>query len=123
MIFVYLKNYAKQLKQSLVLKKVTKKLSIFNSLFFFDRLLQIINYVAVPICGTSSFEAELNVNKTIHPPAYPAARYSFMNCRYTIIAAEGKRIRFWVINFGTPNVGSNEFSLKVKVKKYLFLSR
>lgn len=59
---------------------------------------------AVPICGETEYNAELDVEKLINPLAYPEAySTSYRYCWYSIVSPESTVIRFWVEDFGTEN--------------------
>lgn len=72
-------------------------------------------FYIVSICGKSSFQAESDVYKILNPPGYPLNKYNSMPCQYTITADQAKRIRFWVLGFGSNDVGSDSYHLQVRI--------
>ena len=65
-------------------------------------------------CGNQTFELLLNVEESVQFPAYPENHGSTLECRYTLRAPNGTRIRFWIDSFGVGTYSKSLFYIKVK---------
>ena len=70
-------------------------------------------------CGNQTFELLLNVEELVQFPAYPENHGSTLECRYTLRAPNGTRIRFWIDSFGVGTYSKSLFYIEVKQFDFL----